>query len=134
VSLATIGLALSSTGMSSARPVHSSKNRQRMIEAGILEQVYPQWAVARRTISRCQREPQSWRSAGRHDIDMWASSDVAAVPAGGWHYRWTGFFPHVRSPHSSTAAKESCQPFVWTKTANQILSHSRIQKTSLRPH
>ena len=29
---------------------------------------------------------------------------------------------------------ERCQPFVWTKTAEQILSHSRSQKTSFTRH
>ncbi len=29
---------------------------------------------------------------------------------------------------------ERCEPFVWTKTADQILNHSRSQKTSFTRH
>jgi len=29
---------------------------------------------------------------------------------------------------------DRCEPFVWTKTADQIVSHSRSQKTSFTRH
>lgn len=45
----------------------------------------------------CAGHDQRWNTAGRPGPGAWAVSDDAAVPVGGWHYRWTGRFPQVRS-------------------------------------
>jgi hypothetical protein len=39
------------------------------------------------------------REAVPPDLDRWQQDDLddAAVPPGGWHYRWTGYFPEVRT-------------------------------------
>jgi integrase len=41
----------------------------------------------------CGAHVQRWAAAGKPDIETWASGDEAGVPPGGWHYRWTGYFP-----------------------------------------
>jgi len=45
----------------------------------------------------CGAHVQRWAAAGKPDVEKWTSSDEAAVPSGGWHHRWTGYFPDVRT-------------------------------------
>jgi hypothetical protein len=52
----------------------------------------------------CGAHVQRWAAAGKPPVDKWASSDEAAVQPGGWHYRWTGQFPDVRTVGDHLAA------------------------------
>jgi len=68
------------------------RNRQRLIEAGILEQVHPQEPVACCTVPGCEREQHRrgwclaheyrWRRAGRPDPKTWEATAEAQLPVG----------------------------------------------------
>ena len=45
----------------------------------------------------CGTHVQRWKAAGMPALDQWATSEEAGAPIGGWHFRFTGDFPEVRT-------------------------------------
>ena len=69
-----------------------SRNRQRLIDAGILEPVYPPKPAARCAVPGCDREPgwrawcveheRRWRRTGAPDPGSWQATEQAQLPLG----------------------------------------------------
>ena len=77
----------------------------------------------------CGAHVQRWLAAGKPDIEKWASSDDATAPPGGWHYRWTGYFPDVRTVADHLAAwLENPENRIPLRASDQFAVHLKSRR------